>query len=231
MPSLRRPSESVATGASERGSGTDVQELLVSDRDRRDRRGAAHPRRAGRPEASVCLREIFPELRARFRGGEHHRPLAPDRCARGAAGLRRIPADEGRLSLRRALRRSCAALQRADRGPPCRAGRRRRNRVGLHSRRRRLRCAVSYGRDELWIAGRCFSATHDAHASCRSMAQTMAMGQAAGMAAALSLVGNCGAREVPVASLQARLRASGAVLEMPATIAATGPNDCRRNSS
>src|SRR5208283_4865530 len=33
-------------------------------------------------------------------------------------------------------------------------------------------------RDELWVVGRCFSATHDAHASCRSMAQTMSMGQA-----------------------------------------------------
>jgi glycine/D-amino acid oxidase-like deaminating enzyme len=49
------------------------------------------------------------------------------------------------------------------------------------------RTLVPRGRDELWVAGRCFSATHDAHASCRSMAQTMAMGQAVGTAAALSL--------------------------------------------
>lgn len=34
----------------------------------------------------------------------------------------------------------------------------------------------------LLVAGRCFSATHDAHASCRSMAQTMTMGQAVGTA-------------------------------------------------
>ena len=36
------------------------------------------------------------------------------------------------------------------------------------------------------VAGRCFSATHDAHASIRSMAQCMAMGQAAGTTAALA---------------------------------------------
>lgn len=39
----------------------------------------------------------------------------------------------------------------------------------------------------VWAVGRCFSATHDAHASCRSMAQTMSMGQAAGFAAIQSL--------------------------------------------
>jgi len=39
------------------------------------------------------------------------------------------------------------------------------------------------------VAGRCFSATHDAHASVRSMAQCMAMGQAAGTAAAILELG------------------------------------------
>lgn len=91
------------------------------------------------------------------------------------------------------------------------------------------RTLVPRGRDELWVAGRCFSATHDAHASCRSMAQTMAMGQAAGTAAALSLAENCGARELPMARLQARLRQDGVVLEFPERPAATGRNDWRAN--
>jgi len=91
------------------------------------------------------------------------------------------------------------------------------------------RTLVPRGRDELWVAGRCFSATHDAHASCRSMAQTMAMGQAVCAAAALSLTRECGAREVPIVELQARLRARGAALETPAAIAATARGDWRKN--
>lgn len=81
------------------------------------------------------------------------------------------------------------------------------------------RTLVPKGRDELWVAGRCFSATHDAHASCRSMGQTMAMGQAAGLAAALSLQEDCGARSLPVTVVQERLRQIGAVLEMPDHVA------------
>ena len=83
------------------------------------------------------------------------------------------------------------------------------------------RTLVPRGRDEVWVAGRCFSATHDAHASCRSMGQTMSMGQAAGLAAAMSLESDCGARDVSVSALQRTLVELGAVLETPATIAAT----------
>jgi glycine/D-amino acid oxidase-like deaminating enzyme len=42
------------------------------------------------------------------------------------------------------------------------------------------------GLENVLVAGRCFSATHDAHASARSMGTCMAMGQAAGTAAALT---------------------------------------------
>ena len=65
------------------------------------------------------------------------------------------------------------------------------------------------------VAGRCFSATHDAHASVRSMAQCMAMGQAAGTAAALAVTGGRDPREVDADILRDRLRRAGAILELP----------------
>lgn len=91
------------------------------------------------------------------------------------------------------------------------------------------RTLVAKGRDELWVVGRCFSATHDAHASCRSMGQTMSMGQAAGVAAALSIEQDCGARGVNVPQLRDRLFNLGAVLEHPEQLAQTGAQDWSKN--
>ena len=76
------------------------------------------------------------------------------------------------------------------------------------------RTLVPKGRDEIWVVGRCFSATHDAHASCRSMAQTMSMGQAAGLAAVQSLQMDCGAREIAISKLRDSLLQLGAVLDL-----------------
>jgi hypothetical protein len=66
------------------------------------------------------------------------------------------------------------------------------------------------------VAGRCFSATHDAHASVRSMAQCMAMGQAAGTAAAMASRRSPGGaiRPIDVPGLRSRLAADGAILEL-----------------
>jgi glycine/D-amino acid oxidase-like deaminating enzyme len=74
------------------------------------------------------------------------------------------------------------------------------------------RTLVPAGIDGLLVAGRCFSATHDAHASARSMATCMAMGQAAGTAAALAAAGGTVPRRLPVATIRERLRADGALL-------------------
>jgi FAD dependent oxidoreductase len=64
------------------------------------------------------------------------------------------------------------------------------------------------------VAGRCFSATHDAHASVRSMAQCMAMGQAAGTAAAMAVDTGRDPRDIDVAGLRDRLRDDGAILDL-----------------
>ncbi len=65
----------------------------------------------------------------------------------------------------------------------------------------------------LLVAGRCFSATHDAHASARSMATCMAMGQAAGTAAAMAAAGGVTPRQLDPDGLRVRLASDGALLD------------------
>jgi hypothetical protein len=60
------------------------------------------------------------------------------------------------------------------------------------------------------VAGRCLSASHEAHASIRSIGQCLAMGQAAGTAAALAQNGNL--PELDIGNLRARLLETGAIL-------------------
>jgi len=74
------------------------------------------------------------------------------------------------------------------------------------------RCLVPLGVEGLLLAGRCLSATHDAHASVRSMGQCMAMGQAAGTAAALAVAGDVAPRRLDTDALRARLVADGAIV-------------------
>jgi 2-polyprenyl-6-methoxyphenol hydroxylase-like FAD-dependent oxidoreductase len=76
-----------------------------------------------------------------------------------------------------------------------------------------FRTLLPAGLDGLLVAGRCFSATHDAHASARSMATCMAMGQAAATAAALAASGGILPRAIAATDLRARLALDGALLE------------------
>ena len=69
--------------------------------------------------------------------------------------------------------------------------------------------------ENLLVAGRCFSASHDAHASIRSMGQCMAMGQAAGINAAIATTAKKTIREVKIEDIQNSLIKSGAVLTTP----------------
>jgi len=75
------------------------------------------------------------------------------------------------------------------------------------------RCLVPTGVEGMLVAGRCFSATHEAHASARSMATCMAMGQAAGTAAALAVASGVTPRSIDAGVLRTRLAQDGALLD------------------
>lgn len=70
--------------------------------------------------------------------------------------------------------------------------------------------------DNLLVAGRCLSATHEAASAVRVMANTTAMGEAAGTAAALSVRSHTAPRRLNTTELQSALVAQGAWLGEPA---------------
>lgn len=62
-------------------------------------------------------------------------------------------------------------------------------------------------------AGRCISASHEAMAALRHMGTMMAVGQAAGTAAALAVAGSTVPRDIDTDALRARLRAASALVD------------------
>jgi len=64
--------------------------------------------------------------------------------------------------------------------------------------------------ENLLVAGRHYSATSTAQKMSREIPPCMAMGEAAGVAAAMALDAGVAVRHVDVARLQAKLRAQGA---------------------
>jgi hypothetical protein len=74
------------------------------------------------------------------------------------------------------------------------------------------RCLLPQGPESLLVAGRCISGTHEAHASYRVMATCMAIGQAAGTAAALATRQGITPRQVDVVILRQTLANDGAYL-------------------
>ena len=74
------------------------------------------------------------------------------------------------------------------------------------------RCFVPQEVENLLIAGRCISGTHRAHASYRVMSICMAMGEAVGIAAALSAKNEITPRAVAAADIQRILLDRGVVL-------------------
>jgi hypothetical protein len=74
------------------------------------------------------------------------------------------------------------------------------------------RCLVPKTIDRLLVAGRCISTTHEAMGAIRVMATCMAMGEAAGRAAAQAVREDISPRQVDVGQLQRSLLAHGAYL-------------------
>ena len=75
------------------------------------------------------------------------------------------------------------------------------------------RCLTPLGLTNLLVAGRSISASVEAHSSLRVIPPVMCIGQAAGIAAAMSLPAG-DVRKVEVRRLQARIRADGGVIEL-----------------
>ncbi len=73
-------------------------------------------------------------------------------------------------------------------------------------------CLVPEKVDNLLVAGRCISVTHEALGSTRVMFQCLALGEAAGCAAALSCASGTKVRDIDVQELRAKLRAQGAIV-------------------
>jgi len=74
------------------------------------------------------------------------------------------------------------------------------------------RSLLVQGVDNLLVAGRCISATHEALASTRVIAPSMAQGEAAGIAGAMAARTGTALRALDVAEVQDALRARGAFL-------------------
>ncbi|MBR0692042.1 FAD-dependent oxidoreductase [Bradyrhizobium lablabi] len=74
------------------------------------------------------------------------------------------------------------------------------------------RMLLPEGVDNLLVAGRCASMTHEGQSAARVSGACFAMGEAAGTAAALALSGNAIPRDISVEKLQQRLTAQGAFI-------------------
>jgi hypothetical protein len=95
-------------------------------------------------------------------------------------------------------------------------------RVGVHPHKEEppepyqipLGCLLVRDFDNLLVAGRCISATHEAHGSTRVSGTAMALGQAAGTAAAMACSEASPLRRITISKLQQRLIEQGVILKL-----------------
>lgn len=76
------------------------------------------------------------------------------------------------------------------------------------------RCLVPKGIENLLVAGRCIGTERDVSGVMRVMGPCIAMGEAAGLASALSLAADCSFIEVDVPALRAELQKRGAITDI-----------------
>lgn len=76
-----------------------------------------------------------------------------------------------------------------------------------------LRCLIPQKIENLLVAGRCISGSHEAHSSYRVMPVSMATGQAAGICAGLAAKEGKTPRSLPVQQVQTELLNQGALLK------------------
>lgn len=81
-----------------------------------------------------------------------------------------------------------------------------------------LRCLLPQGIENLLVAGRCISGTHEAHSSYRVMPIAIATGQAAGVVAGLVAGERCGTRELRASRIQDELLRQGVNLGAEHTV-------------
>lgn len=74
------------------------------------------------------------------------------------------------------------------------------------------RCLLPVGVENMLVAGRCISATHEAQASFRIMPYVAEIGHAAGAAVSLAVKDNKAVRDIDIKELQGKLKAEGFVL-------------------
>lgn len=77
-----------------------------------------------------------------------------------------------------------------------------------------LRCLLPLKVENLIVAGRCISGTHEAYSSYRVMPTCVATGQAAGVCAALASLNNQSPRNVPAERVQKELIKQGAKIQV-----------------
>ena len=74
-------------------------------------------------------------------------------------------------------------------------------------------CLVPVESENLLVAGRCISTTHEAQASIRIMPTVCTIGEAAGVAAAIACSDKVGVKQVDVKKLRDTLRSKGAIVD------------------